>query len=161
MWQQTLYPFVIIKYSWGLSGGVAGERGWQRRAAPGLASSSRQGRCPFSFIFWPVCLSRSKSYRSLSLGSRLRGGGSWCKLAHLAVGALGQCRLRGGPKAAWGVAEMSWGQWAPSALFAAVRLTASESNKTKNNRLDGLIVNFFSLLFHFGGRQAAPLLSVC
>lgn len=98
--------------------------------------------------------------------NRFRGGGSWCNAEHRAFGALAQGRadqVARGPKAAWGVAGVSRGQRAPTALFAVVHLTASESNKAKKkkNHLDGIIINFFSLLFHFGGRRAAPLLSVC
>ena len=60
--------------------------------------------------------------------------GAWRNEGHLAYGALDQCKpdqaVRG-PEAAWGVAGMSGGQRAPSALLAVVRLAASESNKTK------------------------------
>lgn len=102
---------------------------------------------------------------SVSWFNRLWGGGSRCNSERLTFGVLGRCKpdqVARGPQAAWGVAGMSQGQRAPMALFEVVHLTASESNKPpKKNHLDSIIVNFFSLLFHFGGRQAAPLFSVC
>lgn len=101
-----------------------------------------------------------------SLTAYVEGALAPCNLGHLTFGALGHCKpnqVVRGPKAAWGMVGVSRGQWCPTALFAVVRLTASESNSNKKtpNHLDGIIVNFFSLLFYFGGRQAALLLSVC
>lgn len=57
-----------------------------------------------------------------------------CNSGHLTFGALRHCKpnqVVRGPKVPGGMVRVSRGQWCPTALFAVVRLTASESNNNK------------------------------
>lgn len=139
MRQQTLFPFVIIKYSWGLGGGEAGERGWQRRAALGPTGSSGQGRCcPFLLpLYFLAHLLKQEQEPSPAVPRELL---RWRGLLVPSVSAS-LARVRGVPQQPGRWQGRAGGKGLPRPFSSH-----SESNKTKNNRSGSIIVNFFSII---------------